>query len=354
LCPEEAATRADSILVGEAEGIWQQVLEDTERGKLKKTYESDGTDFTWVRPDRSIYAHHIRAGRYTPLTLVETSRGCRFRCEFCAVSCFHGQRYRMRPIADVVDEIRLLGKKYFFMIDDNIMGDRDRAKALLKAMSPLRIRWAGQGTLQMAEDDELMDLLKQSGCMMLLIGFESISPSNLKQMRKQWLTNLGDVDRLVRRIHARGISIYATFVFGYDADDGKTFREAVAFCLKHRFFFAAFNHLLPWPGTPLYERLNEEGRLTNERWWLDQSYRYGDFAFSPVLMSCTDLKKACTEARKEFFAIPRIFRRGFSLSQRTRDPVLNAVFYRQNLLLRKEIQQKLDIPIGKGLDELPK
>ena len=190
--------------------------------------------------------------------------------------------------------------------------------------------------------------------MQLLIGFESMEALNLRQMGKPWMLRLGEWDELVRRIHGAGISIYATFLFGFDEDTPASFENALAFVDRHRFFSAAFNHLLAFPNTPLYRRLGGEGRLTRPRWWLDGSYRYGDLCFRPLRMDPAELSERCAQARRRFFRFPSVARRGVAQLARNPAPALLYTYLAQNLNLRDEVDGKLGLPLGVGLDELPK
>lgn len=348
LLPEEAEQYADAVLIGNAEQVWAHILHDCERKKLKARY--DGGPAYTVLPDRSIF----EGKRYLPLGLVETGRGCSFRCEFCAVSAYYQARYLPRPVNDVVEDIRRCGGKFYFLTDDNIAADPAYTMQLCKELTPLRVHWASQATLNVARNPQLLSALAESGCRMLLIGFESLDQKNLHQMHKDWMRHIGDRDELVQRIHQAGISIYATFVFGFDYDTPESFEHALEFSLKHGFFFAAFNHLLPFPGTPLYARLQNENRLLVDRWWLASAYQYGDIAFSPKNMSPQELSVLCAKTRRKFFSLPSILKRGAMLLHRHPPLQLFAAYWLQSLNLRHEVDGKLGLPIGEGLDELPK
>ena len=246
------------------------------------------------------------------------------------------------------------GKNYFFFADDNFVADQKHAVEVLKAIAPLKIKWTGQGSLTMARNQELLRWLKESGCVVMLIGYESLEEANLDQMNKGWNTRLGNVDELTETLHAAGLNIYATFVFGFDHDSEALFHRTVEFAMKHRFFFAAFNHLLPMPGTKLYARLLEEGKIIQDKWWLDPGYTYGKVTFRPKGLSSEELSQLCRQARKRFYAFPSILKRSFAVLQRSFDPLLYYYFWFLNLKLQEEVDGKLGLPMGEGLDELPK
>ncbi|MCP4398953.1 MAG: B12-binding domain-containing radical SAM protein [bacterium] len=348
LLPEEVAEFADAVLAGNAETVWTQLLQDLQAHRLQQHYHGEPTYS--VLPDRSIF----RNKKYLPLGLVETGRGCPFQCEFCAVSACYSARYHPRPIDDVIHDVENTGQNYIFFTDDNIAANPEYAIQLCKEIEPLNIVWASQASLNVAKNRELLNRMAKSGCRVLLVGFESIETKNLQQMHKDWMEQIGDRDELVQRIHDAGISIYATFVFGFDYDTRASFEKALKFSDKHNFFFAAFNHLLPFPGTRLYERLEREGRLLTRKWWLEPGYKYGQIAFRPRQMSPEGLSERCAAARRKFFNVPSILKRGTALIQRRPPLRLFAAYWLQNLNLRKEVDGKLGLPIGEGLDELPK
>ena len=348
LCPEEAAAMGDSLLLGNAETVWGEMLEDVRQGALKPLYRGQVGEYD-VLPDKRIFA----GKKYLPIALVETGRGCNHSCEFCAISSYYCSHYYARQHSLIAQDLQASKHKYSFLVDDNLVANRENAMGIFRAIAPLGIKWAGQGTLSMARDPELLKAMKDSGCEIILIGFESLNKDNLRQMNKSFNLQVGERDELVRRIHDAGIGIYATFVFGYDHDDASTIADAVAFAKKHNFYTAAFNHLLPFPGTPLYRRLEEEVRLLYDKWWLADGYNYGEVAFRPKLLTADQLSSLCRDARKEFAAPATVLRRGFASLGRT-SPLLWGLFWAMNLRLGEEVDQKMHVPIGENLDELPK
>ena len=349
LCPDEVGQHADAVVQGNAETVWERLLEDFKNGSLLKRYRGEPV-FRDIPVDRSVYG----AKKYSALKTLEVGRGCLHRCEFCAISSFYGGRYHRKPIDRVVKDIESSGGKFFFFGDDNIVADQEYALELCKAIAPLRIRWSGQGGLSMAGNPELLTWMKKSGCEIMLVGFESLNPDNLEEMNKGWVTRLGDVDELTRRIHRAGLSIYATFVFGFDHDTEELVDQTLAFALKHKFFFAAFNHLLPIPGTPLHERLKEAGRLIDPEWWLSPHYRYGDVVIRTPKIAPERLSEKCIEARAGFYRPSAILARSTALLARAPHPLMYLYFWQINLNLQKEVTGKAGLPLGEGLDELPK
>jgi radical SAM superfamily enzyme YgiQ (UPF0313 family) len=344
--PDEAACYADSIITGNAEGVFERILDDFRAGKLKPRYDGERGAVP-QNPDRSIYSDK----KYLPLTLIETGRGCPHSCEFCAITSYYCGKYTARNVDQIVAEIKAAKHKIVFFVDDNIMADRQHLLDICKAITPLKIKWTSQVSLSVARDDELLLAMKKSGCQVVLIGFESLDKSNLDQMHKSWSYKIGERDEMVEKIHKTGIGIYATFVFGFDFDVTESFDETLKFALKHKFFFAAFNHLLPFPGTPLYERLEKEKRMISEKWWLKEDYKYGDIPYRPMKIEPNTLRDYCADARREFFSNANIFRRGIASVKRNPNPVITGIFFSQNRALSKEVDRKLNLPVGAGLDE---
>ena len=351
LCPDDAAEHGDIVVTGNAETVWARVLDDIAANRPASRYHGDAT-LDYGLPDRSIYADKL--SRYLPISLVEVGRGCRRRCEFCAISSYYHGRYRHRPIADIIADIKACPHKLFFLVDDSILSDRRFAEELFGEIARLKITWTTQITLDVAADLELLRLMKRSGCRLILIGFESVDEHNLTQMKKSWSTRLGERDALVERIHRVGISVYASFVFGFDADSRDSFEEVLAFSARHRFFVVAFNHLLAFPGTPTYQRIAADGRLFSPKWWLEDGYRYGTISFCPDRVSPEELSALCREYKRRFYTFGSILRRAPALLARTRSPMMHLAYWYINSLFHHEVDTRLGIPVGANLDEAAK
>jgi radical SAM superfamily enzyme YgiQ (UPF0313 family) len=343
LVPDEAGEYADSIVVGEAEGLWPKVVDDFRNKRLQREYrQPKRPSLSGVRLDRSIFA----GKRYLPVGLVEAGRGCHFRCEFCAIQSYFANTQTRRPIEDIVDEVRSVKKPLIFFVDDNITSNMDQAKEFFRALIPLNIRWVSQASINAAHDEEFLRLIKASGCQGLLIGFETLDPDNLRRMRKSFNLMNGGYEQALANLRRHEIRLYVTFILGYDADRGDTLEKTLAFARQHRFYIVAFNHLTPFPGTPLYDRLKSEGRLLYERWWLDPEYRYGMVPFTPNGMTADEVKDRCIEARQRFYSIASIVARSFDIKVSARNLFMWRNFFPINLLFRSEVLQRKDFPLG--------
>lgn len=341
--PQEAGEHADAVVIGDAEELWPQVVQDARQGQLQPRYQQTGQPpLQHVPFDRRIF----QGKRYGVVRPVQFGRGCRFACDFCSIHAFYGNTVRQRPIAEVVTEIAALNSKFVILVDDNIFADTARAEELFHALIPLNIRWGCQASIDLASKPHLLDLMARSGCMVVLIGFESLDERNLRQMKKQWNMRQGAYAQAIRQFHERGIMIYATFVFGYDHDTRASFDVCVDFALRSRFFLANFNPLTPTPGTPLYDRLQAEGRLLYDRWWLDPTYRYGQAIFHPHGMTADDLTEGCFHARTLFNRYTAIARRALDFQANCRSLAHLGVFLTGNVISRREIYRKQGQALG--------
>ena len=344
LVPEEVEKYAEAIVIGEAENTWPEVIDDLRHGTLKKRYQSDTRpDLSAIKVDRSIFT----GKRYLPIGLVETGRGCRFPCDFCAIQTFFDRSHRQRPIEDIVAEIQTLKSrnKLFFFVDDNFAGNIKTAKPLLKDLARLNVRWITQMSINAAHDEEFLSLLNRSGCKGVLIGFESLNPENLRSMKKNFNMMKGGYEQAMQNLRKYDIRVYATFVFGYEHDTQQSFSDSVDFAIDQRFYIAAFNHLTPFPGTPLYKRLEDEGRLRYQAWWLDEAYRYNDVPFKTQYLQPEDITRLCVQSRKRFYSFPSILKRGLSRINRS-DSFMFRNFFPINFLHGNEINKRNGYPLG--------
>lgn len=343
LAPDDALEYADAIVVGEAEDAWPRLLADFSAGKLKRRYEQkERPVLSGYFPDRSIYSDKT----YQPIALVETGRGCKFKCEFCSVTQFYNRSHQQRPVAEVVKEISGLGQRYIFFTDDNIGVNKDRFRELLASLVPLKVSWAAQVSIDIAGDEDLLRLMRRSGCVCVLIGFETLNAAVLSQMDKAINAQTEIYESACSALRKHGIGVYGTFVFGYDNDSPENFQKTFEFAKRRGFFFTAFNHLVPFPGTPLYERLKSEGRLLHDKWWLSQDYRFGDVAFKVKGMTGRQLADTCYRFRQRFYAPGSILRRLTNWRANCRSLRRLFLYVSLNLLSRNDVAGRQQLPLG--------
>ncbi len=345
VCVDEALTHADSVVVGEAESVWPQIVSDAASGRLESVYRSEKQiSLEGIRFDRAIF----KGKPYSSIRLVQFGRGCPYTCDFCSIRSIYGKRVRTRPVADVVEEIQSLNPRYLFFVDDNLMGNREAAADLLRAIIPLRLKWACQASLDMVCDPELLDLMEESGCVMVLVGLESLHAANLHQMGKA--SNLSSEARdmaavyedAIQQLHRRGIMIYGTFVFGYNDDTKSTIQRTLEFAIRNRLFLANFNPLMAMPGTRLYDRLRRQTELISTFWWLDPDFQYGDAMFCPNHLTAAELKSSCFQARRRFNRLSCILSRAFRQPNRRHF----SLTLMANMISRREIYRKQGLSLG--------
>jgi radical SAM superfamily enzyme YgiQ (UPF0313 family) len=301
--PEEASQHADAVVIGEAEGIWPNLLEDFKANKLQRVYrQRERPSLVGLPiPPRDSFAE----GAYLVRETISTSRGCPYSCSFCSVTSFFGHTYRCRPVEKILEEIETFkAKKFVVFVDDNVVGNPKFAKELLRALIPYKIKWISQASITIARDEELLKLAADSGCIALLVGFESLSPANLASVGKR-INVVDEYGQAIRKLHSYGIAIHGFFIFGFDGDDEAVFERTVAFARKMRLESAQFDILTPYPGTALYESMDKAGRIITKDW---SQYGYNP-VFEPRSMSREVLQKGRDWAWREFYSLPSIWNR---------------------------------------------
>jgi len=299
--PQEAVQHADAVVIGEAENLWPQVIEDFTKERLKKFYQSsqkpDLKNLPVPRRDL------LRGKRYVTKNFVQTTRGCPFDCDFCSVSMFFDKRHRFRPVGEVIKEIENLKGNFIIFADDNIVAHTKYAKDLFKALVPCKKRWASQAALTMAQDEELLGLAARSGCEWVYIGFESLSDIGLTKFKKY--INLKEA---IKRLKSYGIRVEGSFVFGFDSDDEKIFERTLKFAQESRLDAATFHLLTPLPGTKLYEKLEKEKRIVERDW---SKYDFSTVVFEPKQMTGGELRDGVRWAMREFYSLFSVTKRLF-------------------------------------------
>lgn len=347
LIPEEVEQHCDCVIVGDAEPVWETVLKDFQKGQMKKRYKAAQPEC----PQRNVITRRdIFDGKgYLPITLLQFSRGCNHTCNFCASSVYFKAHHYCRPVEDVVAEIKAQKRKLLFFVDDNIVCNHEKAKELFRALIPLKIRWVSQGSMDMLKDEELMGLMVKSGCLGLVIGFESISPQCISEMNK--FTNKKASTSMyaeeVEQLRKWGLQTWAAFTVGHDGDTVESIKATCDFAIKNKFTFAAFNILMPYPNTPLYEKMKKEGRLLYDgKWWLHEDYRFNYSSIVPKNMTADELTAISFDCRKRFNSPMSIVKRALELRTNLRTPYRFFTYLIYNPLFRKEVFKKQGMRFG--------
>ena len=303
LIPDDAQPHADATVVGYAEDTWPELVRDVAAGQLKPRYvQQPGLSLAnrpFARRDLLPSKHFLTNNVF------EATRGCVHACEFCVVPTAWGRKPFQKPVDDVVAEIRQHGARKLIFVDLNIIADRSYAVDLFTALIPLKLRWYGLSTVLLADDEELLDLAERSGCTGLLMGLESLSTVNLKGNRKGF-NSPDHYATIVERLHKHGIALQGCFVFGLDDDHKDVFLRTAEFAVKARIDLPRFAVVTPFPNTPLYRRLDAEGRILTRDWEL---YDAQHVVFQPKHMSVQELQDGIEAAWKHAYSYRSIWQR---------------------------------------------
>jgi radical SAM superfamily enzyme YgiQ (UPF0313 family) len=329
MLPQEALRHVDAVVVGEAEEVWPDLIEDLKRGQMRRIYVgSELVDPSHLPlPRREL----LNKTFYVPLKLLETTRGCPHHCDFCGVSKFFGFRYRNRPISEIGRELKtlfqegpvinlvlkrilsllskdlpyFLKRRLLYIIDSNIAGDKRFCLDLLSLLKEFDLLWYGHAPVSIAFDQKLLEGFVQSGCIAINIGFESFSTKNLNTMGKGF-NQPSRYAEAVKRIHDQGIGIMGTFIVGLDDDDPGVFQRIIDFCIDSKLDWALAFIMAPYPGTDSFLRLEKEGRILCRDW---EKYDSLKAVYQPLLMSVEELEKGMRRVWKEVFSTSSIYQR---------------------------------------------
>jgi len=297
--PEEAIAHADAVVIGEAEGCWGTLIEDYRRGRLQRFYRKEFPNLDNaplprrdLGVDRTVF-HAVG---------LETTRGCPYNCEFCSVTDFYGPQIRHRSVSNVVEDIRQSGSKLFMITDDNVTGHPAYSRELFKAVEPLGITWVGQSSIKLAKDRGLLDLCRKSGCVALFFGLESVSASGMQSLRKSY-NSIEETEEAIKIIQDHGIAFHPSIVLGLETDTRTIFDDTLEFLYRNRIPSLTLNVMTPYPGTRIYQRLVEEGRLISKDWYY---YDHKCVVFRPKNMSPEELQEGYRHVLKSFYSMSGI------------------------------------------------
>lgn len=323
-CPETCLPHCDAVVIGEAEGLWASVLDDAETGRLKRVYRAAAP---WDPALSPAPRWDLIAGKnYLFSNTLVVGRGCPWRCEFCyssGANFAHG--YRMKPLENILAEIRSLGVRHVMFIDDNFIGHPARARRLVTALMPLGLTWHAAVSADIGCHEDLLDMMADAGCKSLFIGFESINPASLASCRKSQ-NQVHLYDRTVEAIHRRGMMVDASLVFGFDGDTPETFEHTMDWLVSRRIETMTGHILTPYPGTPLYERLMREGRIIDHDL---RHYNTSHVVFRPARMSPEVLREGYLWMYREFYSWQTILQRLPARTDRLRPYLAFNLVYRK-------------------------
>jgi len=356
MCLDEVMERVDSVVTGEAEGVWPQVMGDARHGSLKRRYDGGLAKINDVP-----LARHDLLGSGYAFGALQTTRGCPLNCNFCSVTAFNGAHYRQRPIADVVQEFQLIHEKRVLVVDDNLIGTRPehiaRARDLFRAMAQANLRkeWIAQATINFADDEELLALAAKAGCRGVFIGFESPTPEGLRELGKKFNLLKGrDFRASVRRIQRHNILVAGSFILGLDIDEpgiGKRISEVAS---QYGMDYLNVLFLTPLPGTRLWDQMKAEDRIALNAF--PENWEYYTLTF-PVAryrhLSLDDIIEEMLACDRNFYSMPRILRRVWGSLWGRRQPLISLVgnlSYRKNLRLNRKAYADFKRQRGNGHD----
>ena len=344
IMPDETSKYCDTVIIGDAEDTWPQFIQDAKEGNIKKQYiYSNKHQLSKIDYNNSCF----KEKKYHKIGVVQFSRGCKFNCDFCSVKSFYNIGVRQKDMKTIAEEIKEIKEKILFFVDDNLFLDEESAIELFHNLKPLKKKWVCQISIDIAFKDNLLKAMKESGCFMVLIGFESISTENLKQMNKVANIKIKEYEKAIENIYKFNFMIYGTFVLGYDSDTKESIQKTLDFANENNFAVSNFNPLTVYPKTALYDRLKKDNKLINENWWLDKNYKYGDIIFNPNNLSPDELRDTCKDVRFKFNTYKNIFKRLIKNKANLRNAF---VFLIVNIVSRKEIHRKQGEIIGGNVE----
>jgi radical SAM superfamily enzyme YgiQ (UPF0313 family) len=304
-CPEDCLDEADAVVVGEAEESWPGLLQDISAGRLQRLYRGSGRGADLASSPAPRW-ELLRGKNYLFTNTLTMSRGCPWRCEFCYNSAENvTPGFRMKPLAQILREVKGMGESHVMFIDDNFIGDPVRARALVEALRPLGLVWHAAVSADIGRHEDLIEAMAESGCKSLFIGFESILTENLRECRKKQ-NRVADYNRTIARIHASGMLVNASLVFGFDGDGPTVFQDTLDWLVGNHIATMTAHILTPYPGTQLYRRLQAEGRILERN--LTQ-YNTAHCVFQPRGMSPAELEAGHRWMYDQFYSWPHILRR---------------------------------------------
>lgn len=336
LVPEMVQEFCDTVVVGDAEGVWQQVLDDLEAGTLKPRYHQELATLSTPIPRYELILNKP-IGDFLP---VQAGRGCPNSCSFCSIYCLYRNRYLRREIDEVIRDIRhvkSLGFRKFLLLDDNIVSDPDYMLALCREIKKLDMAWMSQCAIDIAKNEELLRCVADSGCATLSFGLESITPASLASINKSWC-NPAEYLPLLEKIVAAGIDVATEMIVGVEHDTRESLRQTIDFILASPIIAPKFYILTPIPGTDLYQQYRDAGRLVDANVF---TYSPSRAVITHPQMTTQELQEIFWEMYERIYTVPNILKRTILHNRFLCDPRRYLFFLLLNLFYRWQIQRKI-------------
>ncbi len=306
---EEVMLHADSICIGPGESVFLEMLSDFGTNKLQRIYYGDKlTDLSEVPLARRDL---MNKDRYLVPNTIVASRGCLYNCDFCYKKSFWGEKYyKFRPLEDIKKELDTFKQRFVFFLDDNLMGNRIESRKIFRLLKEYNFIWQAAASIDVAYSAGFLEEAYDCGCRSLFVGFESISRDNMKHSNKVQNQKYDYVDA-IKRFHEAGIMLNGSFVYGLDYDGPDVFERTLDFAIKNKIETATFHIFTPFPGTKLFEKLQQEGRILHYKW---EEYDTRHAVFQPSLMSPEKLEEGYWWSYEKFYSYNSIFSRAAGLT----------------------------------------
>ncbi len=342
--PEEAKKYAHTVVIGEAESIWANVIEDFENKSLRKVYNG--------KLNPLVNSPQPRIDLYNPgyaFGSVQTTRGCPMSCDFCSVHAFNGKQYRPRNIKDVVDDFEKIPQDKVYIVDDNFIGystsSTERVKDICREIIKRGIKknWFCAASMNIADHDDVLKLAADAGCRMVFLGIESELIDQLEASNKKMNIKIGieNFSKVYDKLHEYGIAVLGAFIYGLDSDTSKTIKNRTQYLLNSNIDAMQATILTPLPGTPLFKRMKEEGRLIYDNFPEDWAhYDFVEVVFNPKLMTASDLTSSVNEAWNSLYEPKGLKRKFINALKTTRNPISATWSYNSNLQYHDMIYEK--------------
>ncbi len=346
MMPDEAVELVDSVVVGEVESVWKNLIDDFERGELKRQYYGKLLSMeNAVRPMHEIFHEDYK------FASIQTTRGCPMNCEFCSVHTFNGSSYRLRPVDEVLDELESLRHNMVYFVDDNLIGygkrSQERAIELFKGIIKrgIRIEWFCSASMNFADNEEVLKLASEAGCRMVLLGIESERIDQLQNMNKKLNAKMGvdSYEDVFRKIHNHGIAVLGAFIYGLQSDTPSTMSDRTTYINNASIDAVQATVLTPLPGTRLFDQMAKDGKIVLNNYPEDwQHYHFGKVVFKHDLMDHKTITTEISNNWDKLYNENTLKKKFIRTLKQTKSPVAGIWSYGSNLQYYNLVFEKDD------------